>query len=168
MLAENLIDIAKIALEYVLLAIFFLCVIDFVHIKDQYAETLNREYDLQVTTRQQLEFGKYNTGLNQWEPKECLNADAVMEAIRLYRDAGICIYVDRMGRDSDTRYDYLLDGTTLEEYQRNGWLSVAYLKKMLDLEHASYHPYVVYDNDDMRGPYRSTGTEVKGLAFIRR
>ncbi len=166
MLAENLIDIMKMAVEYILLAIFFVCVIDFVHVKDRYAETLNREYDLQVTTRQQLEFGKYNTGLNQTNPDECLNADAVMEAVRLYRDAGVCIYVDRMGRNGYVRYDYLLDGTTLEEYQRNGWLSVDYLKKTLDLENARYHPYVVFDNDDMKGPYHNTGTEVKGIAFI--
>lgn len=167
MLAENLIDVMKMAIEYILLAIFFICVMRFVHVKDRYAETLNREYDLQVLTRQQLEFGKYNTGTSLNAPEEYLNADSVMEAVRLYRDAQLCIYVDKMGRNGSVR-EFLLDGTTLEEYRSKGWLSVSYLKNTLDLENAKYHPYIVYDNEDMRGPYSGTGSEVKGIAFIRK
>lgn len=167
MLAENLIDVMKMAIEYILLAIFFVCVMQFVRVKDRYAETLNKEYDLQVLTRQQLEFGKYNTRVNPYDQNECLNADAVMEAIRLYRDGDVCIYVDKMGRNGYLR-EFLLDGTTLKEYRDKGWLTVSYLKNTLDLENAKYHPYIVYDNEDMRGPYSGTGSEVKGIAFIRK
>lgn len=161
-LAENTIDIIKIALEYITLAIFLVCVVKFIDLRNGYAEALNAQYDLQVKTQERLEFGKYNTGLDQRDRMQCLTADMIVEAVRKYRSGEICIYVDHM-KDGSELYIDSRNASTLADK-----LTVEALTGNLDMVSARYHPYLVYDNQDMRGPgYTNEGIEIKGIAFIR-
>lgn len=161
MLSENAIDMIRIALEYITLGIFLFCVVKFIGLRNDYAEALNREYDLQVQTQERLEFGKYNTGLNQSDKSECLTADMVLEALRKYNDGSVCIYVDHMKDGSSLS----VDGTNAASLKNK--LTVQALTNNLDMTKAKYHPYLVYDNQNMKGPYTGKGIEVKGIAFIR-
>lgn len=161
MLAENAIDMIKIALEYITLAIFLICVVKFIGLRNDYAEGLNREYDLQVQTQERLEFSKYNTGLNQSDRSECLTADMVLEAIRRYSDGSICIYVDHMKDGSPLSVDAANVSSMKDK------LTVQALTNNLNMSGARYHPYLVYDNQNMKGPYTNKGMEIKGIAFIR-
>lgn len=162
MLAENTIDMVKIAVEYITIAIFLFFVVKFIGIRNDYAEALNRQYDLQLKTQERLEFSKYDTGLNQSDRCESLTADMVLEALRKYRDGEICIYVDHMKDGSELYLDSRNAASIADK------LTVDALTKNLDMTSARYHPYLVYDNQNMKGPtYTNKGTEVKGIAFIR-
>ncbi len=161
-LADNTIELIKIALEYITLAILLFFVVRFLELRSDYAESLNRQYDLQVRTQQRLEFEKYNTGVDQGDRSQGLTADMVVEAVRRYRDGKVCIYVDRM-KDGSELY---LDGQNAEALSDR--LTVEALMQNLDMASARYHPYLVYDNQSMRGPhYTNRGMEVKGIAFIK-
>lgn len=161
-LAENTIDIVKIALEYITLAIFLVFVVKYIGLRNDYAEALNAQHDLQIKTQERLEYGKYNTGLNQEDRTQSLTADMVVEAIRKYRDGEICIYVDHM-KDGNELY---IDSTNA--IAMTDKITVEALTGNLDMTSARYHPYLVYDNQNMRGPdYTNEGIEVKGIAFIR-
>lgn len=161
-LAENTVDIVKIALEYITLAIFFLFVLKGISLRNSYADALDNQYSLQIQTQERLEFAKYATGFNQNDRQECLTADMVLEALRKYRNGEICIYVDKMKDGRELYVDSSNAGILKDR------LTVNALVSNLDMVSARYHPYLVYDNQDMRGPdYTGTGTEVKGIAFIR-
>lgn len=161
MFAENAIDMVKIALEYITLGIFLFCVVKFIGLRNDYAEALNRQYDLQVQTQERLEFSKYNTGLNQNSADECLTADMVLEALRKYSDGSVCIYVDHM-KDGSELYIDSLNAESMKDQ-----MTVQALINNLNMASARYHPYLVYDNQDIRGPYTNEGLEVRGIAFIR-
>lgn len=161
-LAEHTIDLVKLALEYITLTIFFVFVLKAMGLRNSYANSLNLQYDLQVKTQQRLEFEKYVTGLDQNELSECLTADMVLEAIRKYSDGQICIYVDEM-KDGSELYVDSLNAAALSDR-----LTVSALIANLDMVSGRYHPYLVYDNQDMRGPdYTNTGIEIKGIAFLK-
>lgn len=160
--AENTVDIIKIALEYITLAVFLLCVVKFIGLRNDYARALNAQYDLQMKTQERLEYGKYNVGLDQGNTSQSLTADMVVEALRKYRDGKICIYVDHMKDGSELYVDSSNAGAMADR------LTVDALTDNLDMVSARYHPYLVYDNQNMRGPtYTNEGLEVKGIAFIR-
>lgn len=161
MLAENSVDIIKIALEYILLAVFLVFVLKFIGLRNSYAQAMNQQYDLQTKTQLRLEFEKYNTGTNQSDLREALTADMVLEAIRRYRDGSICIYVDKMQDGSELYVD------ALNAESMKNKLTVTALTNNLDMIHARYHPYLVYDNQNMKGPYGEKGVDIKGIAFLR-
>jgi hypothetical protein len=161
MFGENIIDNLKMALEYILLGVFFLCAIEFIRIRDEYAQALNNQYSLQETTSQRLEFGKYNTGTTQSSLNECVTADMVIEAIRNYREGDISIYVDKTKNGTSL----LLNESTAQTNKSR--FTVEYLITAFDFN-TYYHPYLVYDSQDVTtGSYTPYGTEVTGIAFLK-
>ena len=44
--------------------------------------------------------------------------------------------------------------------------SIDSLMDMIDFS-TYYHPYLIYDNNDVIGPYQVSGTEITGIAFIQ-
>lgn len=157
---QSVFDIMKMGFEYILVTIFILASIKCIEVRNHYADVINQQYDTRVQTQNRLEFSKYNTGLDQRDASQCVSADVLMEAIRLYKDGSITIYVDKLKYGTDL---LLTKETAVTMADR---FSVASLVTELDFT-TYYHPYLVYDSGDMEGPYVDQGTEVTGIAFIQ-
>ncbi len=161
-MGEHSIDVIKMGIEYFLIIIFLACFMRFIDVRNSIADSLNKSYQVEVNTNQRLEFSKYDTGLEQNSLSQCVRADSVIEAIRLYRYGDVIVYVDRLKDGSE----FLSDGTTYSALSDE--LKVNTLMTKFNMATDRYHPYLVYDNKPIRGPYTNVGNEVTGIAFIKR
>lgn len=193
-MSENVIDIIKLGIEYILLAIFLLFVVQVIQIRNSYASNLNNKNAQTRTAQESLEFSSYRTG--DMDPadntkkkylSECITGDDVLACIRNYSDGSVKIYVDGM-QGTDDRID---DGLTIFDTDAANtpkWqyiYSEEWLSDHLYVDGA-YHPYLIYDNyaEPMEGyddnqviskkpewytnnRYAHKGEAVTGIVFIR-
>lgn len=162
MYSESSIDLVKIALEYILLAIFFLLSIKVVELRNDYASSYNENQVMVNEVNEKLEFNKYDTGINQNDITECVTADEVIACIRNYRDGSIQVYVNKTKTGSELLLNSLT-ATTMADY-----FTQKSLNQIIDFN-AYYHPYLIYDTEDITSytQYKHDGLYVSGIAFIK-
>jgi hypothetical protein len=171
MTRETLEEMITIGVEFLTVAIFLVFVVNFVGIKNDFAEVKNNKIVTAHNVRQYREFGKYETGYSNIDEanykSECLYADDVVEAIRNYRDGSIEVYVD-IPNSSGKAIHLTRDNAEQNpsNYTMDALMSA---DRGVDLN-ALFHPYLIYNGNDVKD-YRfynnnSSGT-VTGIAFIR-
>lgn len=172
MTRETLEEMITIGVEFLTVAIFLVFVVNFVGIKNDFAEVKNNKIVTAHNIRQYREFGKYETGFSKIEEdadykSECLYADDVVEAIRNYRDGSIEVYVDIPNSSGKSIH---LTRENAEQNPSNYTMdALMSADRGVDLN-ALFHPYLIYNGNDVKD-YRfynnnSSGT-VTGIAFIR-
>lgn len=171
MTRETLEEMVTIGVEFLTVAIFLVFVVNFVGIKNDFAEVKNNKIVTSQNVKQYREFGKYETGFSKISDadykSECLYADDVIEAIRDFRDGSIEIYVNK---PNSTGVPIHLTKSDAEKNPSNYTMeSLMSTTKGIDLK-ALFHPYLIYNGSDVTDTtfYNnfSSGT-VTGIAFIR-
>lgn len=165
MLIDNAIDVIKIGLEYILLAIFLMFVIRTIELRDDYAKALNDQKTIEQSSNETLEFSIYNTGSDQHNKNETLPADELIACIRNYRNGDVSIYVDDIGGQA---YTFDSSIATSENADLKSRYTQKWLVNHLDMK-SYYHPYLVYDNQDVTksSSYNKKGDSITGIAFIK-
>lgn len=196
-MSENVIDVIKIGIEYILLAIFLLFVSQIIQLRNSYASGLNSRKAQESAIQETLEYSMYDTGTespsedNRASKKflsECVSGDEVVSCIRNYADGSVNIFVD--GAVNENNSSYIRDGMLVlnSELATNTESRVIFTQKWLqnhiDLT-ASYHPYLIYDNGAVpftrsdsgyimkngewysTNQYKQKGEAVTGIAFIK-
>lgn len=172
MTRETIEEMITIGIEFLTVAIFLVFVVNFVGIKNDFAEVKNNKIVTAHNIRQYREFGKYETGFTPETDdanykNECLYADDVVEAIRNYRNGSIEIYVDK---PNSSGVPVHLTKSDAEQNPSNYSMEVLMsTAKGIDYN-ALFHPYLIYNGDDVTDPTfhnnYSSGT-VTGIAFVR-
>lgn len=156
---ENAVDVIKLGIEYILLAIFIFIVVQVVQMRNSYAESLNNRQAQTETAAERLEFSLYDTGdltpsqnTSSKYIGECLSGDEVIACIRKYSDGSINVYVDGMkGTDPYIHDDKTwFDNEKAEDIDRRYIFKEAWLKKHIYADQG-YHPYIIYEKQ----PYRT-------------
>lgn len=159
--------ISKIAIEFIMVAIFLGIALRVVHLRNTYAEAYSKRQDTEVALNNTLKYGKYTGNKTHDEKEYTVTGDIVLEALRNYHRGELVIYVDKDKNGAPIRQDastLAIDSKKpfdLREY------TVAGLTQRLDLT-AEYYPYIVYDNAAIETEYGNTGVEITGIAFIRK
>lgn len=172
MTRETIEEMITIGVEFLTIAIFLVFVVNFIGIKNDFAEVKNDKIVTAHNVRQYREYGKYETGFSLASDdvsykEECLYPDDVVEAIRNYRDGRIEVYIDIPNSSGKpihlTKEDADLNPAN---YSMEALMSTA---KGID-QNALFHPYLIYNGNDVSnsGFYNnhSSGT-VTGIAFVR-
>ncbi len=172
MTRETIEEMITIGVEFLTVAVFLVFVVNFIGIKNDFAEVKNNKIVTAHNVRQYREFGKYETGFSLEADdasykEECLYPDDVVEAIRNYRDGSIEIYVDIPNSSGNpihlTKNDAELNPSN---YSMEVLTSTA---RGID-QNALFHPYLIYNGNDVDNPdfynNHSSGT-VTGIAFVR-
>lgn len=172
MTRETLEEMITIGVEFLTVAIFLVFVVNFVGIKNDFAEVKNNKIVTAHNIRQYREFGKYETGFSKIEEdanykSECLYADDIVEAIRNYRDGSIEVYVNRPNSSGKSIH---LTRDNAEENPSNYTMeALMSADRGVDVN-ALFHPYLIYNGNDVKDNRfynnHSSGT-VTGIAFIR-
>lgn len=155
-MSENVIDVIKIGLEYILLAIFLLFVGQVIQIRNSYASGLNTRSAQESASQETLEYSMYDTGDTAPEDdrsqaflKECISGDEVVSCIRNYADGSINIYVDGAkgsfrNQISDGRFVLTEDKAT--DVSTREMFTEKFLRNHIYLDE-EYHPYLIYDSN---------------------
>jgi hypothetical protein len=173
MTRETLEEMITIGIEFLSIAIFLVFVVNFVRIKNDFAEVKNIKIQTAHQVKQYREFGKYETGFSDPNidtlnyKSECLYADDVVEAIRNYKDGSIEIYVDKPNNSGIPIHSTKSD---IEQNPGNYSMEVlTSIDKGIDTK-VLFHPYLIYNGCNVKDPLyhnnNSSGT-VTGIAFIR-
>lgn len=190
-MSENAVDVIKLGIEYIMLAIFLLFVGQVIQIRNSYAVKLNTREAQESAANETLEYSMYNTGDTAPDQngtskfsKECLSGDEVLACIRNYADGSINIYVDGVKQGNDSRIidgRMALTGSMATDMTTKDMFTEKYLSDHIYLDE-QYHPYLIYDDKAVPfdadtkvknaswysgGAYDQTGEAVTGLAFIR-
>lgn len=172
MTRDTLEEMITIGMEFLMVAIFLVFVVNFVGIKSSFAEVKNNKTVTSHNIKQYREFGKYETGFSDITKdadykSECLYADDVIEAIRNYRDGSIEIYVDK---PNSSGIPIHLTKEDAEQNPSNYSMSVLISAEKGVDANALFHPYLIYNGNSVRDSsyYNnfSSGT-VTGIAFIK-
>lgn len=153
--------ILKIAVEFIMVALFLMIALRVIHLRDNYSVAFNNRKDVERALENTLEFSKYSGNKTKTTRNVALTGDQVLECLRNYRQGEMVIYVDK-------------DKNGAEIYQTASGVessptayTVAVLAQRLKFE-SEYYPYLIYDNADARTEYGNSGLEVTGIAFIRK
>lgn len=152
-MADSGISLMKMAFEYILIVIFFIAVISFVHIRNNYADSFNTKEVTETQMQEALEFNKYNT-------TGVLTGDAVIEAIRNYKDGRIEIYVSKPGVSP-------IWLTATSNASNNALFTTANLEKYISPKD-HYKVYLSYDSTNLSTvkSVQTPGIEITGIAFV--
>jgi len=157
---SNATGITKIAIEFVMVAIFLAIALRIVYLRDTYSEAFTKRQDTEVALDTSLEFGKYSGNKTKTDRLVTVTGDEVLAALRDYHRGEIAIYVDA----TKTGQIYQIPSTIAAHPE---YFTVSALQASIDLT-AYYYPYLVYDNEDPRTNYGNNGLEITGLAFIKK
>lgn len=191
-MSENAIDVIKLGIEYIMLAIFLIFVVQVIQVRNSYAQKLNTTEAQESAANETLEYSKYDTGdaapkdsSTQKFLKECISGDEVVACIRNYSDGSVNIYVDGVKQGHDGRIidgRMALTGDMATNMNTKDMFTEKYLSNHIYLSD-SYHPYLIYDGkavpfngtlldknmqwytDDSY--YDQTGEAVTAIAFIK-
>lgn len=174
-MSDSAIDVIKLGIEYILLAIFLIFVSQVVQIRNSYAMKINNREAQESATNDTLEFSMYDTD-------KPISGDEVIACIRNYSDGSIVVYVDRHGIKKEDNKDginvpVILDSDgggirfdtekaydqTLKKMFTRKWLTDhIYLSE-------SYQPHLIYDGRDVTDSrnYDKKGQAITGIAFIK-
>lgn len=146
------------AIEYLLVVIFIGAIMEFVVLRNNYAQAYNEKVVLQEAVDNQLKYGGYNTGTDTSNKDECILGNHVIEVIRQYTNGEIRVYVDKDALGSEI----YMDADTLKQTPYT--YSVSALVDRIEATDY-YHPFLVYDTKDMTD--FTVGDEVTGITFVK-
>lgn len=158
MFVDSVIDLFKMALEWILIGIFVILVIRVMSVRDSYATKITEKQVRESAVNESLEFSKYNTGINQTDISECILASEVIACIRKYDRGELPIYVTK----ADGSGKLYNQNTSKDDYK------LASIESQIDYN-AYYHPYLVYDTESVTQSYTTlehAGDEVVGIIFV--
>ncbi len=153
----------RMGVEYFLIGIFLIFVVQAVDLRNEFAGTRNNRTD---TTRQIQEYraySKFNQGIcTGSDTGQHVFGDDIIEAIRGHEEGDLEIYVDHIGPGGASLY---FDREEAKNHPEK--YTVASLQTILNYT-SEYHPYLIYNGNDPRNPtfYKEDMGEVTGIAFI--
>lgn len=159
--------ISKIAIEFIMVAIFLGIALRVVHLRNTYAEAYSKRQDTEIALNNTLKYGKYTGNKTKAEKEYTVTGDIVLEALRSYHRGELIIYVDKDKNNVPIKQDassLAIDAKRPVDVRE---FTVAGLTARLDLT-AEYYPYIVYDSAAVETEYGNTGVEVTGIVFIKK
>lgn len=159
--------ILKIAVEFIMVALFLMIALRVIHLRDNYSVAFNNRKDVERALENTLEFSKYSGNKTKTTRNVTLTGDQVLECLRNYRQGEMVIYVDKDRNGAEIKQDASKIALDEKKPLASREFTVSALAKRLDLA-AEYYPYLVYDNVAVETEYGNSGLEVTGIAFIRK
>lgn len=154
-------NVTKIAMEFILVALFLMIAIKVIRLRDTYSEAYTRRRDVEIALDNSLEFGKYSGNKTASDTVYQVTGGDVLEALRNYRNGEVVIFVDKDKHGVSIKQDALNSLTHPELF------TAEYLSGRIDLA-SLYYPYLVYDNAAVETKYGNTGLEVTGIMFKKK